>query len=133
MEAVTVGRQGRPVTTVVLHRPDRRNSRDRWADRNLAHRAVIAEVAGHAVAGGFELALWCDLRVFNRYWGIPLIDGGTVRLTGPGRPRASARHRPSPAVHWLRATSPGLAISVTVLAVNTVGDRLRDLDPELEV
>src|SRR5881628_2193412 len=50
---------------------------------------VIAAVSGHAVAGGFELALWCDLRVveedailgvFNRRWGVPLIDGGTVRL-----------------------------------------------------
>src|SRR5438128_1644119 len=50
---------------------------------------VIAAVSGHAVAGGFELALWCDLRVveedailgvFNRRWGVPLVDGGTVRL-----------------------------------------------------
>lgn len=50
---------------------------------------VIAAVAGHAVGGGFELALWCDLRVVeedavlgftNRAWGVPLIDGGTVRL-----------------------------------------------------
>ncbi len=50
---------------------------------------VIAAIAGYAVAGGFELALWCDLRVmeadavlgvFNRRWGVPLIDGGTVRL-----------------------------------------------------
>ncbi len=50
---------------------------------------VVAAVAGYAVAGGFELALWCDLRVveetatlgvFNRRWGVPLIDGGTVRL-----------------------------------------------------
>jgi enoyl-CoA hydratase len=50
---------------------------------------VIAGVAGHAVAGGLELALWCDLRVaeedavfgvFNRRWGVPLVDGGTVRL-----------------------------------------------------
>jgi enoyl-CoA hydratase len=50
---------------------------------------VIAAVAGHAVAGGLELALWCDLRVaeesavfgvFCRRWGVPLMDGGTVRL-----------------------------------------------------
>jgi enoyl-CoA hydratase len=50
---------------------------------------VVAAVAGHAVAGGLELALWCDLRVadetavfgvYCRRWGVPLIDGGTVRL-----------------------------------------------------
>ena len=58
---------------------------------------VIAAVAGPAVAGGFELALWCDLRVMERSayfgvycrrWGVPLIDGGTVRLprlVGVGR------------------------------------------------
>jgi enoyl-CoA hydratase len=134
-----------PVTTVVLHRPERKNAVDRdtaqaladafrafdadpaarvgvlWGDggtfcagadlkavaegnfnrlemqgdapmgpsRMLLGKPVVAAISGHAVAGGLELALWCDMRVceedavlgvFCRRWGVPLIDGGTVRL-----------------------------------------------------
>ncbi len=65
--------------------------------RLVLSKPVIAAVAGPAVAGGMELALWCDIRimeqsaylgVYCRRWGVPLIDGGTVRLprlVGQGR------------------------------------------------
>lgn len=70
---------------------------------------VIAAISGHAVAGGLELALWCDLRVaevdavfgvFCRRWGVPLIDGGTVRL-----PRAIGASRAMDMILTGRAVS----------------------------
>ena len=58
--------------------------------RMLLSKPTIAAVEGYAVAGGLELAMWCDLRVaardavfgvYCRRWGVPLIDGGTIRLS----------------------------------------------------
>lgn len=94
---------------------------------------VIAAVEGHAVAGGLELALWCDLRVadpgatfgvFCRRWGVPLIDGGTVRLPALiGRSRALdlvLTGRPVDAAEALtfglvnRLSGPGTALETAV-------------------
>lgn len=79
----------------IAHEPERANRTTPDGDgpmgptRLTLTKPVIAAIEGFAVAGGLELALWCDLRVaaedatlgvFNRRWGVPLIDGGTVRL-----------------------------------------------------
>jgi|SRR5579871_5084587 len=80
---------------------------------------VIAAIAGHAVAGGLELALWCDLRVaeedaifgvFCRRWGVPLVDGGTVRLPRLiGESRALDMILTGRPVHAQEALAMGLA------------------------
>ena len=77
---------------------------------------VIAAIAGYAVAGGLELALWCDLRVveedaifgvFCRRWGVPLIDGGTVRL-----PRVIGQSRALDMILTGRAVSAAEALNM---------------------
>ena len=86
---------------------------------------VIAAVAGHAVAGGLELALWCDLRVveedavigvYSRRWGVPLIDGGTVRL-----PRLIGQSRALDMILTARAVGAAEALAMG-LANRVVGN-----------
>jgi len=79
---------------------------------------VIAAIAGPAVAGGFEIALWCDLRVMEesayfgvycRRWGVPLIDGGTVRL-----PRIVGRGRALDLILTGRKVEAGEALRISL-------------------
>ncbi|MGV0991570.1 MAG: crotonase/enoyl-CoA hydratase family protein [Mycobacterium sp.] len=84
--------------------------------RMMLSKPVIAAVSGYAVAGGLELALWCDLRVveedavfgvFCRRWGVPLIDGGTVRL-----PRLIGHSRAMDLILTGRAVDAGEALAI---------------------
>ena len=84
--------------------------------RMTLSKPVIAAVSGYAVAGGLELALWCDLRVveedavfgvFCRRWGVPLIDGGTVRL-----PRLIGHSRAMDMILTGRAVDSAEALSI---------------------
>jgi enoyl-CoA hydratase len=96
---------------------------------------VIASIEGHAVAGGLELALWCDLRiaardavlgVFNRRWGVPLIDLGTVRL-----PRLIGQGRALDLILTGRAVSAEEALQMGL--VNRVVERGQALKTAVEL
>lgn len=84
--------------------------------RMLLEKPVIAAVEGYAVAGGLELAVWCDLRVaatdavfgvFCRRWGVPLVDGGTIRL-----PRLIGQSHAMDMILTGRGVSGGEALSM---------------------
>jgi enoyl-CoA hydratase len=101
----------------------------------LLSKPVIAAIEGHAVAGGLELALWCDLRVagrdatlgvFNRRWGVPLIDLGTVRL-----PRMIGQSRALDLVLTGRAVGAEEALAMGL--VNRVVEKGKALEVALEL
>ena len=107
--------------------------------RLLLSKPVIAAIEGHAVAGGLELALWCDMRVaeedatlgvFCRRWGVPLIDGGTVRL-----PRLIGMGHAMDLILTGRAVSAGEALAMglvnRVVAKGAVRQEAEKLAQEL--
>jgi enoyl-CoA hydratase len=120
--------------------------------RMLLRKPVVAAIEGYAVAGGLELALWCDVRVaaedavlgvFNRRFGVPLMDGGNVRLprvVGLGRALdmiLTGRAVDAPEAHAIglvnRLCEPGAALDTALALAATIasspqgplrGDRL---------
>jgi enoyl-CoA hydratase len=103
--------------------------------RRTASKPTIAAVSGWCLAGGLELALWCDLRIaaegstfglFERRWGVPLIDGGTQRL-----PRLVGMGRALELILTGRAVEAEEALRIGL--VNEVVPRGRQLDRALEL
>ncbi|MCA1841955.1 MAG: crotonase/enoyl-CoA hydratase family protein [Actinobacteria bacterium] len=103
--------------------------------RMLLSKPVIAAIEGHAVAGGLELALWCDLRVaaddavlgvYCRRWGVPLIDGGAVRL-----PRLIGQSRALDLILTGRGVSGDEAVAMGL--VNRLAPRGGALDAAMEL
>lgn len=103
--------------------------------RMMLSKPVIAAIAGHAVAGGLELSLWCDLRVaeesavmgvFCRRWGVPLVDGGTLRL-----PRLIGHSRAMDLILTGRPVDAGEALQMGL--VNRVVPDGQALDAALEL
>jgi enoyl-CoA hydratase len=103
--------------------------------RRRLGKPVIAAVEGHAVAGGLELACWCDLRVaarsavfgvFCRRFGVPLVDGGTVRL-----PRLIGQSRALDMILTGRAVDAAEALDFGL--VNRLVDDGRALDSAIEL
>lgn len=103
--------------------------------RMLLGKPVIAAVEGHAVAGGLELAIWCDLRVaardavfgvYCRRWGVPLVDGGTIRL-----PRLIGQSHAMDMILTGRGVSGEEALSMGL--VNRLVERGKALDAALEL
>jgi enoyl-CoA hydratase len=105
----------------------------------LLDKPTIAAVEGHAVAGGLELALWCDLRVaasdavfgvYCRRWGVPLVDGGTIRLPRlVGQSNAldmilTGRGVPAPEAKEMglvnRVTEPGRALDEAIVLAGEI-------------
>ena len=125
--------------------PERRNRVDPEGDgpmgptRMVLDKPVLAAIEGYCVAGGLELALWCDLRIaardaqlgfFDRRWGVPLIDGGTIRITRLiGQSRAldmllTGRAVGAEEAHAFglvnRVTEPGRALEVALELANDI-------------
>lgn len=103
--------------------------------RMVLGKPVIGAIAGHAVAGGLELALWCDMRVveesavlgvFCRRWGVPLIDGGTIRL-----PRLIGHSRALDLILTGRPVSAGEALHMGL--ANRVVEEGKALEAALEL